>query len=427
MKRSKLLLKQLTKYLQLLIFLLLLMLIACPDPPNDSTESDPYKQEYIDWPSLADSPWPMYRQNPQWTGRYNGVRTQNINIHNIYEMDNIQKGSIIIGHNDKIIFSTTCDLVCIDENGNQLWKADMCEHLSGNYAEFNGAAIVTSDSLVIIGSWDHYLYCFEETLGSLLWKTELNETILQPLSITFYGTIIVSTIINDKKVYAINRKDGSIKWQINRGLMNIVQSPDGERLYGVEDWSIVAIDTLGNLLWENNQVRTMFLSVDNDGNIFGCNSMEKNVISLDKNGNERWKINFSDYSALEDIAPNGTLPVTIDANGNVIITGLSGNSNYLISISNDGILNYIINTSNEGLYDISEAIASDNNSNIYVSSYYGDDKEKYNTMAFNKYGEVIWSTPNDLYGHSGNIAFNSSGHLILSSNSRSPIRIKKIW
>ena len=51
-----------------ILVLLILALVGCdttdPQPPE---EKPPGYQEDIYWPSLADSPWPMYRGNPQGT------------------------------------------------------------------------------------------------------------------------------------------------------------------------------------------------------------------------------------------------------------------------------------------------------------------------------------------------------------------------
>jgi hypothetical protein len=55
------------------VLFLLLMLLSCKENPTTPSEEPkpPGYQEDIPWPSLADSPWPMYRGNPQYTGRAN--------------------------------------------------------------------------------------------------------------------------------------------------------------------------------------------------------------------------------------------------------------------------------------------------------------------------------------------------------------------
>jgi hypothetical protein len=51
-------------------FLLLLILFSCTLFDNDEKQDEsPFAQESVDWPSLADSPWPIYNHDVQNTNR----------------------------------------------------------------------------------------------------------------------------------------------------------------------------------------------------------------------------------------------------------------------------------------------------------------------------------------------------------------------
>ena len=58
----------------LILLLSAALLISCEEstgPDNSKDPKPPGYQEEIPWPSLADSPWPMYHHDPQNTGRTN--------------------------------------------------------------------------------------------------------------------------------------------------------------------------------------------------------------------------------------------------------------------------------------------------------------------------------------------------------------------
>ena len=56
--------------LKFLVFFLIFVLISCKETPREpEKKEDISSQVDIPWPSLADTPWPMFHHDPQSTGR----------------------------------------------------------------------------------------------------------------------------------------------------------------------------------------------------------------------------------------------------------------------------------------------------------------------------------------------------------------------
>ncbi|MDP2364134.1 MAG: hypothetical protein Q8M94_10235, partial [Ignavibacteria bacterium] len=84
----------------------IILFTACKDEITQPPPKPPGYQEDIPWPSLADSPWPMYQHDPQNTGRskykgpQSGVTT--------WDYDSVSiESSVVIGLNGSIIFQTS--------------------------------------------------------------------------------------------------------------------------------------------------------------------------------------------------------------------------------------------------------------------------------------------------------------------------------
>ncbi len=405
----------------ILILTVLFLFIACPEPPEDSTESSPYKQEHIEWPSLADSPWPTFRHDPQGTGRFEGVGPTSTNFEILYEIDYGKNyGSISTGNYNNLIFSTSCDLICIDVEGNQLWKADMCEHLAGNDAEFHLAPVITSDSTVLVGSWDYYLYCFDENTGEKIWDFNVGHRINGTPVIDMDGSIYFSS---ESGTFCLN-KDGTVKWQREDRITPLAISPNGKRIYGRKFYEIplLAMDMNGNILWENDLFRTMNIVVDNDGNIYGTNVLEKTILSVNENGDLRWSISNDNISSEYEITGPDLIPPTLDVFGRINFIVLDSDYNsHLIRINVEGEIDQIIFL---GMRDLGTALISDINGTTYVASFFGGDSTR-KVIGIDNEGEVIMDVQNGDYGYYGSPAFSKEGYIVfLPSWNENPMKLR---
>jgi len=194
----------------LILFLSFILLFTCKNKnPTETPPSNNRPQMDILWPSLADSPWPMFHHDPQSTGRSPYVGPRKGKIKWIFTPGGSIYNSIAIGTDSTIYFPT-----CYEIEGNK----------SALYA-------VRPD-------------------GSLKWKIWLplgSET--QPMVIAD-GSILVS---NGTSIYFINPDDGRIMHQINFGRVNISTylniGIDGTLYFTAEEGHLYAVSQQGDILW----------------------------------------------------------------------------------------------------------------------------------------------------------------------------------
>jgi len=401
------------------LIITLLIFVTCEE---DKVDTNPFEQEHIEWPSLADSPWPTFRHDYQGTGRFEGVGPSSTNYEILYEPDvGINRGSVSIGHNNHVVFNTTCKLTYIDLEGNLLWEADMCEYLSVSSAESYHAPIITSDSTIIICSWDKHIYCFDEGTGDKIWDYDVGHLIDNTPLLGLDGTVYLSS---DSGTFAID-KDGLLKWRKNQIIYPSAFSPNGLQIYGIREgeFSLVAMDLTGNIVWENNLFRTGYFVVDNDGNIYGANHLEKTILSVNENGNLRWSISVENISSEYEIRGTEGVSPTLDVFGrlNYIISDYENNS-HLIRITVEGEIEQKIELNVRGF---GTPLVSDISGTTYIASFFGGDSTRYKVIGIDSDGEVVMEVANGNYGYYGCPAFTNEGYLIyLPSWQEIPMKLK---
>lgn len=102
------------------------LIVTCTNPTDSHT--NPYQQHQIDWPSLADAPWPMARHDPQGTGRSQYIGPTDGDIFLNYNDDFYMDGSIAIGAQNDLYFienKDSCYLVKTSELGEMIWKTGL--------------------------------------------------------------------------------------------------------------------------------------------------------------------------------------------------------------------------------------------------------------------------------------------------------------
>ncbi|PKO46166.1 MAG: outer membrane protein assembly factor BamB [Betaproteobacteria bacterium HGW-Betaproteobacteria-22] len=103
------------------------------------------------------------------------------------------------------IASAAGELAKLDvSNGNQVWRANVGEKVTGGVGVGGG--------LVLVGSQRGVLYAYDLS-GKLQWLSRLSSEILSAPRY-FDGTVIVRT--GDSRIYGINADDGSRKWVYDR-------------------------------------------------------------------------------------------------------------------------------------------------------------------------------------------------------------------
>lgn len=302
--------------------LLALLLSACEkNPANDDHGDDPttMPQEHIPWPSLADSPWPMFMHDPQHTGRspYEGPSQGEVNWE--LPLDREVFSNPVIDMKGNILFTGRSDLhgqaklYSASSAGDLNWEQD----LGGN---LDSSPLITSDSLIYV-AFDGYLAQLDLN-GNFRWKYTFEGpsgySRNSPNISRDGGTIYVCGF--DRALYAIKR-DGTLRWKYSIdpaeswGEPSI--SPDGNTIYFVgSDFTLYAVDTDGTLNWRMPLAATQGSIttpvIDSEGNLYLYAGLTMYAISPE--GTIRWqygemKPGSSFYDGCS-IGPDGTLYAT---------------------------------------------------------------------------------------------------------------------
>ena len=344
-------LRKMTDWQWLLPMLAVLVFMsACPNSPTNPKDENPYKQEPIDWPSLADSPWPMYRHDPQNTGRspYPGAISGTI-VDKITS-SNSQTG-VVAGLDSSLYFYDEMAgihyLRTTDLLGNIKWSKQL-----GIGMDYPSAVpvVLYDGSIVSIGkedgefirltaSGDTLWQCFVPT-EKALWAANPGLTV--GLDTTIYY------ITSDQCLVAISHS-GELKWTLTDDRFSVVNtnmpafSPDGKTLYvnGDNGVTVCAIDlTSRSVIWTFGEIPlTNSIVVDNQGNIFINNGKpypytgnDYSFFSLNSEGILRWKYPISHLRDTYEKSPS------IDWDGNVYFVA----NDTLYSFTNDGDLRWKI-------------------------------------------------------------------------------------
>ena len=236
-------------------------------------------QQKIDWPSLADSPWPILRGDAQGTGRSEFVGPKTADASIIWMADlplGIEYGPTI-GYDDILFFGT----LAVDSDGHNQFYAfypnglEYWQYETIFWAPNNISALITKDSTVYMGANAGVLYAFSHG-GSLKWKNYMGFGPRMQLSIDREGNIFTGS---EDTLRVIN-PEGEITLlkYFEKISSPIIFSPDGSTIYfktgywldGYDFNYLNAADLEGNIKWrfkfiDSNEAP---IALDNEGNIY---------------------------------------------------------------------------------------------------------------------------------------------------------------
>jgi hypothetical protein len=372
------------------------MFFACTDKSTNPLLSQ--NQNNIQWPSLSDSPWPIFHGDPLSTGRSKYEGPLNGVIDWSFDASYLQTG-ISIG-DDSTIYYYLGDLIGLGSTGDLRKKSNL------NNNNFSWLTpIITRDNNIICAA-GRFLYCLDIEMN-IQWQLE-------------YGSIIETMVTVDKdgNIYVIERNqvlhvltpDGQEIWSISDSrFINYATgmsfSSDGKTLYipGNGQVSLTAIDiTERSILWEFGD-KTLHNApvISNEGVIYILPKPEDSDIfnslyALNRDGTVKWEYTFRFHN---HTLWYGNTPA-LDYSGNVYIA-----TDSLISISKNGQLNW-----KRGLIGFSDCpLVTDINENIYVGTMSG--REIF-IFCFSKNGNEIWNLGLPEYQVGGSPAIDSMGRLI---------------
>jgi len=381
------------KYISIIFLLssfLLSFIISCDSTNPKPPEKPPGFQEDIPWPSLADSPWPIYFGSAQGTGRTNKILEFAGTI--LWTIDSMDIASGAAIANDSTIYVAVNDiysptykeggLVALYPDGRMKWKFSFPVFSKGI-----SSPLVDTEGTVYISSTHEKKFYAINPDGTLKWDLFINSRIHQSgITINKDGTIYALSKFDENYALVAISKDGNLLWKLenNRfrgdGRSGNSFSPDGKTLYVPGEPhgpAMFAIDLISQrILWEFGAARVstgMIPLVDSDGNIYVLSEETDNrgfLYSLLPSGEIRWKYNFDEswswvsvlslfsmnkngdiligLDQLYCIDYNGTLkwkillnksinsPITIDGQNNAYFIIDQGDSPEILSVSSDG-------------------------------------------------------------------------------------------
>lgn len=369
-----------------------LLFLSCKDESNPikTDPPNPYAQKEIDWPSLQKAPWPMYRHDPQLTGRSQFVGPT--------------KGVItdtIVPYSQSVVFY--CGIT-IDKNNNIYIPMD--NYATENFWSYN----LTSRNI----NWKSTVHLSSDNLnmpsiasnGNIVVSSS-DLSILSP-----EGQVLVqnntpvingfnSTIDKNGNIYFIRRQtktlycvsaSGQTLWtftdaRIRDDGYQISFSPDGNTLYipCFYGTSLLALNiATREVKWSFGTLPLLSPPVvDNQGNIYFQKSTLQNepvdtFYCLKSDGTLRWLYRYQKMSAVADYY-FGVEPVTIDREGNIY---LLAPRDTIVSLTNDGNLRWKLSLS---AYKGTEQLICDANGTIFCATLDN------HVLAISNKGSILWS------------------------------------
>ncbi|MFC2085308.1 hypothetical protein ACFLS9_09640 [Bacteroidota bacterium] len=377
------------KSLLLLIFPLFLFIASCciTDPEDKDPPKPPGYQEDIPWPSLADSPWPMFRGDPQNTGRSKGLGPLSGIIEWSIDTINIHTG-IVMGPDSTIYFGVVGDssgLYALNLDGTIKWifPIDIYSGLDPL------SPIISSEGTIYISSPREYKLYAINSDGTLKWISEDVGFTFDDvgMNIGLDGTIFFRGFIprtGNSGLYGIDKNGFVSISYLNEDLSEGMSfSPDGNTIYisGIKGRAVYAFDILTQTIkWRFGQdiQAGIYHSplIDNDGNIYVLSKdylHSGSLFSIDPEGKVRWQYKLGAYSSYFNI------DIAMDKYGNIYL-----GYNTIVSVDYNGNLRWELELD----APISSPIVIDQGNIIYFTTQISE--EYIDILAVTSNGEMLW-------------------------------------
>jgi outer membrane protein assembly factor BamB len=371
----------------------------------------PQQQVDIPWPTLADSPWPMIKHDPQFTGRspYRGPQSPTITW-TVNMKDGIFSGPVI-GEDKNLYFGSYYQdpamlglsdyFYCFSSDADTVWNYKL-----GRHRPPQSGILIDSSNIIYFGSLDGYLYALYPD-GTLKWEFKTSGPIVESAipNIDLQGNIYITDGWGE--LYSV-RPGGNLNWNVKyeNGFTqrSPAFSPDGNTIYiAGRDSNLFALDLDGGLKWKFScGVIQKAPMIDSNGNIYFIPYYPQFFYSINSEGNIRWK------SAVNSV---GYAISTIDKQGNlyfIAIDSLSFPDKALFSLDYYGNFrwSHILNDYEND--DFWQPLICDFEGTVYIGSTFG-----YYYYAISSNGQLKWKLPLNEYQVDNTGAISEDGTLYL--------------
>jgi len=394
----------------ILLILTFLITTSCDltDPKKDKPKPEGY-QEDIPWPSLADSPWPMFHGNPLGSNRskYEGPISGIIE----WTQDSVfMLSGTVIGKNNMIYGmsqSPEIKAFCLNSNnGDFVWENNTMTNI---FSETVTSPIILSNGTIVtvLGTQGDVM-AFTPN-GEIKWKYKSNNSIWNMgIAVGKDGMIYFTTINSLIAINQTGNLEGSfpINYQINP-VTKLIFSPDGKTIYMQgRDVSLISFDvenknvkwTFGNLGLES------YPFVDAQGNIY--------LLTRDSHSNNK--------HSLYSLNPDGTIRWAYEHNNSILTE-----SDQVMTMDYEGTTYFAYDSLNAVDYQgklkwkrafggfSSGVLLTDKNNNIYITTLLNN---KTNLLSkFDKNGNKIFESQLPVDGMPGFASISESGKMIVTS------------
>ena len=270
-------------------------------------------QTDIPWPSLADSPWPMYLHDPQHTSRspYVGPQEGTYSILGVTGWEIFSSpaitadGNIVVGADGVYSFSPAGDsLWYFDPGGTMPWDKAV-----------ESSPLIASDGTIYVGCNDKKLYALRSD-GTLKRSFAAGGFGYRSPVISSDGQVVYLSVwtYTNRTLFAVDTT-GQMLWRYDLnsnelGYTSPALSPDGSTIYVSNGGVLHAVDTDGSLKWQFAATGTSRTPVvDSQGNIY-CYAGDF-LYAVNPSGTLRWRFEArTDSRAAPCIGYDGTIYTT---------------------------------------------------------------------------------------------------------------------
>ncbi|MDZ7339665.1 MAG: hypothetical protein ONB30_14160 [candidate division KSB1 bacterium] len=311
-------------------------------------------QHEVPWPSLADSPWPMYRHDPQLTGRspYRGPRKGRVK----WKFTPGERGliwpAVVVGLDANVYFGYRqvypleegTFLYAVGADGGVRWRYRLSSRVG--LSDEPGPPVVLADGAIVVAyAREHRVFVLNPD-GTL--RATFGGTFWSLANVGLDGTLY---FVGEEGCLWAMSQQGDVKWRAcpPGGLKfhweGVSISPDGNTLYGLgasaptSQWvsSVWAVGTDGSALWGYPLPDSMGCGllpvVSCEGNILFATSgyTSPALYCLMPGGSVKWKV--------EGLSSEWTEP-TVDPEGMTLfeIWGSNGGCPELVRVDCSGAL-----------------------------------------------------------------------------------------